>query len=300
MLNIGRLGEGESPTSQETTDVSRKLNMMVKQWMAKQDFAPGLKVWTRRRGTLFLSTTAYKYALGTTGTNWTIAPQTTMLSSQANSAATSLQVTSNANMNVGDYIGIQLTSGILQWTTVSSLGTGTVTIPSPGLSGTAAIGNYVYSYTNKAQRPELIESAVLRDNQQNDTPLNIMDQSQYDLLPTKTQSTNISDPTSVYYEAQLMNGQLYTDCGGAQDVSKQIIITYLEPIQDFNNPLDTPEYPQQWYMALCWGLTKQIAPMFNLPFTSDMKELHNEAIAMAREAYPETSSMYFQSGSDRP
>ena len=41
MLNIGKLGEAETPTAQEVTDCARKLNMLVKQWMARQDFAPG-------------------------------------------------------------------------------------------------------------------------------------------------------------------------------------------------------------------------------------------------------------------
>ena len=300
MLNIGKLGEAESPTAQEITDCARKLNMIVKQWMAKQDFAPGLKSWTRRRGTLFLSTTAYQYALGASGTNWTTAPQSTTLTSVAAQSATALTVSSNANINSGDYIGIQLNTGVLQWTTVASKTGGATVNLAAGLSASASTGNFVYSYTTKAQRPELIEAAILRDNQQNDTPLQIMDQAQYDLLPSKTQSTNISDPTAVYYEPQLTNGQLYTDCGGAQDVSKQIILTYLEPTQDFNNPTDTPEYPQQWFRALSWELTKEIGPMFNLPFTADMKELRDEAIAMARESYSETSSMYFQSGSDRP
>lgn len=52
MLNIGQLQDIEVPTAQELTDCSMFLNMMVKQWMGKADFAPGLKTWTRRHGHL--------------------------------------------------------------------------------------------------------------------------------------------------------------------------------------------------------------------------------------------------------
>src|SRR5271169_4104856 len=71
MLNIGKLGEAESPSAQEYTDCLRKLNMLAKQWMAKQDFAPGLKMWKRRHGDLFLSSTTGQYNLGFTGDHWT-------------------------------------------------------------------------------------------------------------------------------------------------------------------------------------------------------------------------------------
>src|SRR5450755_2172900 len=70
MLNCGAIGESETPTAQEYNDCGRKLNMMVKQWMGKQDFAPGLKMWTRDRGDLFLSYSQYQYQLGPTGDNF--------------------------------------------------------------------------------------------------------------------------------------------------------------------------------------------------------------------------------------
>src|SRR5450631_2979263 len=64
MLNCGAIGEGEVPTASEFRDCLRKLNMLAKQWMGTFDFAPGLKMWTRQRGNLFLSSTKHKYGLG--------------------------------------------------------------------------------------------------------------------------------------------------------------------------------------------------------------------------------------------
>src|SRR5262252_6133202 len=72
MLNIGAIGESETPTAQEYNDCLRKLNMLVKQWMGKQDFAPGLKMWTRQRADLFLGYSQYQYRLGPTGDHWAV------------------------------------------------------------------------------------------------------------------------------------------------------------------------------------------------------------------------------------
>lgn len=307
MLNIGRLGQTETPTSQETTDISRKLNMMVKQWQGRQDFAPGLKMWTRQRGDLFISQTQYQYGLGPTGDQWAggVATSTTLnyqmdqLTSAAAAAATTLYVNTISNYTANDYLVIQLDSGDIFTTTVQTVGSTFITIPT-AMPSSAGGNNYLFNYTTKAQRPLEIVTALLRDVNSNDIPMNKMTLETYEALPNKTSPTFLSDPQAFYYEAQLTNGQLYLDVGGAQDVTKVVHIVYLQEVMDFDNPLDNPEYPQEWYMALAWGLTKQIAPMFNVPFTPDMDKNYMEAVAMARQSNPETTEFYFQVNSANP
>jgi hypothetical protein len=298
MLNCGKLGESETPTAQEVTDCARKLNMMVKQWMGRLDFAPGLKIWTRRTGELFLDQTKNQYNLGPSGDNWTTSPNSRQTTAAASLGASSITVSNIANATNGDFIGIQLSTGNLQWTTINGAPSGSTINLAATLTASVASGAYVYNYTTKAQRPLEIETAYLRDNFNSDTPLKTITKQDYDLLPSKQQIGYLTDPTLVYYEAQLTNGILYTDVTGAFDVTKRIRIGFLEPIQDFNNPLDNPEYPQEWFMALCWGLTKQIAPMFNVPFTKDMEENLIGAVSSARESYPQISSLFFQPGTD--
>jgi hypothetical protein len=331
MLNIGAIGEGEVATAQEYTDCLRKLNMIVKQWMGKQDFAPGLKMWTRQRGDLFLGWMKYQYQLGPTGDNWAGAltsgalGQTfsqTQLSQTANMGDTQIfvygQNTGASGINVGDQIGIQyaptlITStgntvpsgGIdLYWTTVTSVsvsGANTYLVAINGvLTGTAAQGGYVFNYTSKQQRPLHIETVVLRDVNDNDIPLTRMTLEDYEQLSTKTMNTSQSDPTAFYYETQLGNGQFYIDVGGAQDVTKTLHIVFLRTVQDFDNPGDNPEYPQQWYRALCWGLSREITGMFDAVWTGEMTSNYLEAMAMAREADSEVTSFYFQTRAGSP
>ena len=317
MLNVGAIGESEVATAQEYTDCVRKLNMMVKQWMGKQDMAPGLKMWTRQRGDLFLGFTKYLYNLGPSGDNW--AGGVAALPAPANygvdqliaacTAGTAVLTTgvgSTSNFTAGDYIGVQMSTGDLFWSTILSInaGSGTVTM-NTNITATAGIGAYIFNYTTKAQRPLAILTCLLRDTTNNDTPLNPMTLEDYEMLPTKTMTTYQSDPAAYYYESQIGttttgSGQLYLDVGGAQDVTKSLHIVYLRPVMDLVNPGDNPEYPQQWYRPLCWGLAREIAGMFDAVWTPEMQQNYMEACAMAREADSDTTTFYFQRDAGSP
>ena len=312
MLNIGKLDAYGQIDPVENTDICRKLNMMVKQWMGRYDFAPGLKVWTRQRGELFLSSTTGQYDLGPTSNRWAGGVSSSMaikgqpflsnLLTQVTPASTSTLNVGSANVadyTLGDYLCIQLDTGDTFCTNVASIGASSVTTVTP-LPSQASGGNVVYNWSTPAQRPLEIVTILLRDSNNNDTPLNVMTIQEYEALPTKVATNYTADPTSIYYEAQLGNGQLYTDCAGAQDVTKHIHVVYLQPIMDFNNPLDTPEYPAEWFSALAWGLSKQICPMFNAPWTALMENNYQEAIAYAKEANPDTTAVYFLPNADLP
>jgi len=315
MLNIGKVGEGTVITAGETADCARKLNMLVKQWMGKQDFAPGLKMWTRQRADLFLSSTQYVYELGPTGDNWVQANANgtpgyvqTNLTANLITNEVSVLVAEVSGIAPGYFLVIQLDSGDIYSTTVqtsmTTSGPGILTIPLPGMPSGASMGNYVWCYPVKAQRPlEILPTnatVILRDINANDTPMTIMTLQDYENLPTKTMPQYQTDPSAVYYESQLNNGYLFIDCSGAQDVTKHLHIVSLRPVMDINNPLDVPEYPQQWFRALCWGLSKEIAPMFNAVWTKEMDDNRRDSLAMAQEADAETTSMYFQPGDANP
>lgn len=296
MKVIGKLGEAEVPTPEELNDCAKLLNMMVKQWMGKQDFANGLKMWTRTRGDLFLSSTKYQYSLGPTGDNWTNSYVQSTVSASASAGATSLTVASSTGMAINDTLVIQSATGDTQTVTISNIAGNVLTISA--LSANVNANAYVWDYTAKAQRPIQIVTAILRDINNSDTPLNFMTVEEYEALPTKTQSGNQSLPSGIYYETSLPNGTLYIDCGGLQDVTYHMHIVYLRPVQDLVNPGDALDYPQQWYLALVYGLAKIIAPMFNAPWTKEMEDNFLSALASAREADPDRSAMYFAPNSD--
>ena len=296
MLTIGKLDAEESPLAQDTTDCATVLNMMVKQWQAKADYAPGLKTWTRRRGYLFLNNGTGQYTVGPSGTGWTNAPLLTTTTASAVGGATVVAVPAGLTLAAGYYIGVALDSGALFWTTIVSY-IGTAVTLTDALPSVASATAQVFAYQTVGTQPVVIETASLRDNTLNDVPLNIIrDVQTYDMLPQKANPQNMSDPTAIYYEFQLGDSNLFTDVGAAQDVTKYIVMTYLEAIQDFNNPLDTPEYPQEWFLPLCLGLGKLIAPIYNSVWTPLMQDNYTTALAIAQHKDPEIRSDYFQCG----
>lgn len=323
MLNIGAIGESEVPTAQEFTDCQRKANMLVKQWMGKQDFAPGLKMWTRQRGDLFISSTQGVYQLGPTGDNWAggcaalpnqnYGADQLIAVTNSGSAVLSVGVGSTGNYTVGDFIVVQVSTGDIFSSTIASIsaGTGTVTMSTVLPTGvTAANSANIWNYTIKGQRPLAVLTAVLRDSNSNDIPLNVMTLEDYEYLPTKAMPTYLGDPTAWYYESQIGSdqytpvisggGRFYTDVGGAQDVTKHIHCVYLRPIMDLVNPGDNFEFPQQWYRPICWGLSREICAMFDAEWTKDMDQNLSEALGMARQADPETTSLYFNPFDEQP
>jgi hypothetical protein len=297
MLNIGKLDDNEVPNAQQTTDAATALNMLVKQWQGKTDFAPGLKMWTRRRGYLFLSNTTGQYTVGPGGTGWTTAPLFTATTAAAAANATTLQLPTGTGIAATYNIGIVLTSGAIFWTTVVSM-IGTTCTLTAGITTAASIGAQVYAYASAGTQPVQIETVLLRDNTLNDVPLRVMTTQDYDYLPQKANPQNVSDPGAIYYEFQLTNGILRTDVGASQDLTKYLVMTYMEAIQDFNSALDTPEYPQEWFLALCWGLAKQIAPQYNSPWTPLMQDNYTTALRIAQQKDPERVTMFFQPGED--
>jgi hypothetical protein len=320
MLNVGALGEGEVATAQEVTDCALKLNMMVKQWMGTQDFAPGLKMWTRQRGTLFLSTTKNKYILGGSNSdNWagglatgTGTYATNQVSTQAGGGSLSLTFANQTSITTGDYLVMQVSSGDIFSTTATTVSSTIVGLAAAIPNNVNVNSNaYVWNYSVRAQRPLQLDfrtaTIVLRDINNNDTPLNFMTLQEYEALPNKAMPTFVSDPTACYYESQFGSGlyQPVITGGGAlyldafpQDITKKLHAVYMRPVMDMNNPSDNPEYPQQWYRALTWGLSKEIAPMFDAEWTRDMEETFGASLSMAREQDSETSNMYFLPGRD--
>jgi hypothetical protein len=311
LLNLGVLEESEIPTAQETTDCARKLSMIAKQLAGTMDKAPGFKMWQRERGDLFLSTTQFAYDLGSSGaatsakwagkTTGIAEPNTynqTTLLTGALQGATSIQVTSIANINNGDFIGVMGASDI-QWTTVNGVPSGT-TVPIAPLPGAVSGSATVWNYTTPAQRPVEIVTALLRDSNSTDTSLTRMTVEVYEALPTKVATGYLADPTAFYYEPRLTNnaGRLYIDCAGAQDPTKRIHLVYLRQVQDFNNPGDNPDFPQEWFNHLSWALSLACHSMFDVDWTQGMQMAFANATSPAREQSPSTTQAYFQPDDD--
>lgn len=289
---IGVKGVDQTPTANDIATCSRTLNLLVKQWQSNTDFAPGLKAWSRKRATLLLQKDQYEYSLGPSGDNWTSSYVRTTLTDDEATSSVSISVNSTSGISGGDYVGVELDSGEIHWTTVNGApGGGVVTLTS-GLSSNATEGNYLWAYTAKARRPIRMLTAALRDRNNNDTPLKFMSLEEYESLPKKGQP---GDPGRLFYEPTLSTGTVYLDVSPS-DTTKVIRVVYLAAIEDFDAINDTPDYPQEWFKALCWGLARDIWPKFwtSKKWPDDYERRYIETLAIARQSNPENSTLFFE------
>ena len=319
---LGKLADQDTLTTSEYSDCLFFLNSMVKQWIANNDYAPGIKMWTRQRGYCFLNSQTGIYSLGSIAGSglsyWTNNFSYTNSGGHNNTNATTINVgtTTAANNNmqpninaqtsalaIGQYVGIELDNGQLYWTTISTVPTSTtITIPTGIPSSSNNVGNVIYAFTTIATPPQVIENAVLRDAQGNDTPIESLTLSEYMSLPSKQAPFYVGDPIGYYYEPHLVGnsgqgyGLLHTDVGGAQDVSKYIVLSYISEIQDFVNPTDEMYFPKEWGLALIYGLANVICPMFNATWTEQMEQNFNSTMRIARNAHNKRTTMGFNPG----
>lgn len=296
--NLGVLAEGGTVSSAQTTQMARKLNMIVKQWMGMSDFAPGLKMWSRKTAYLFLQKNQGAYTLGPTTTatgdtnKWASSYVTTTIASAEAAGQTTLSLTSSSGISDTDRIGILLDSGSLQWTTVSGAPSGNDVTVAAALTGAAAAGNRVFAYStsNQGRRPLAILTAVRRTTDSVDIPMDSMLLEEYEAIGNKT---NDGTPSRYYYEDTLTDGNLYLDYQPS-DATNVLRIRYLSAIEDFDGSTDTPDYPQEWYRPLCAQLTIDGAPAYGVAVTNEMKMIRDESLAIARNANPENVNVIFQ------
>ena len=289
---IGVLAAGDSVPSADQTSCLRTLNMMVKQWSGNFDFAPGLKAFSRKRGYVFLQKNQGSYSLGPSGDNASLTYVTTTMRVNAATSATTLEITSSTGMTAADKIGIELDSGSIYWTTISSVTDSDTIVISAGLTSAAAAGNRIFTYTTKLIRPLYIENCVLRDTSGTDEPLTEMTKDYYENIAVK--GTDAS-PTYYFYENSLTNGTLYLDVE-PNDVTKVLRLTFMAPAEDYDLITNDVAFPQEWYLPLSLGLGKLVAPKFEQPWTETQESNLGSALMMARASYAEETDIYFQPG----
>lgn len=291
LRSIGVLGRGRALSGDDVSTGLEALNMLVKQWQGKADFAPGLKVWARKRVTLFLQDGEYEYDLGPSGDHATASYTETAMRVAASANATTMEVDSTTGMTAGDYIGIVLDSGSIHWTTIDSVTDADTVELTTGVTGAAAIDNKVYFYTTKIQRPLEILTLNLRDSNGIDIPL--------ERMRTLEEYEGIADkdvaalPTRYFYETALTNGVLRFDTA-PDDVSYLAKLVVLRPIDDFDTQTDDADYPQHWYRALKFALALDLAPEYGKEPGANLLRRAAEALAIAQNVDPEVSDEFFE------
>ena len=299
--------EGESPTAAQLAKALVSLNMLVKQHQGLEFGAPGQKVHSRQRVNLFMAVGQQTYLIGPGSSDARAAVaigrttidvaeasgQTTL--SVAETTDTTTDPTSSKAMATSDIIGVELDDGTIHWSTISSISAGDTVTIADATSDTAAVGNYVWWFTARAQRFPHIESAVIRDENRNDVPLTIYrTQAEYDEgVPSKYQDGR---PTCILVEPLLTQTRVTLDAQPT-DITDTIVLTVLYPAEDYDasEGSDTLAFPQEAYRFFSWELAFDLSAWAG-HWTQQMEMNRQEARSLYLNLNPEVSNAYYQPG----
>ncbi len=128
-----------------------------------------------------------------------------------------------------------------------------------------------------------------------DVPMRGITRDEYNRLGNKT--------TSIQYYHEVQRDQsvvhLFPVPTSTEVGVNSVIITYHSPFEDFDASTDAPDFPQEWYDAVTYGLATRLAPEYGMPLT-ERKALWNEMTLIKKDAMDgglEEGSLYF--GVDR-
>ena len=238
---IGMKDTNESMSAELAAQGLATLERMIKLWEAE-----GIGLWTIAEIALFQSDEGYTYNIYSSGTNCSVTWVKTELSAASAASDTTLTVDSITGVTDGDYIGIELDDGTLEWTTVNGTPASSVITITTGITSAAAVDNHVYTYTTKCPRPIEVTEARIHHSDGTDTPLAIISREEYMTLTDKT-STGVAN--QIYFDSQLsyVTANIWPAC---DDVKDYIKMSVKLSIMDMDAVGNNPEFPQEWYEAL--------------------------------------------------
>jgi len=150
--------------------------------------------------------------------------------------------------------------------------------------------------TVNVPKPLKIIQAFLRNTSSNiDIPVRIITREEYNRLGNKSST---GQPIQIFYEPGLTNGTLYVfpTPDSTAITNTTLIIVYQRPFEDFVASSDNPDFPQEWYNAVKFGLAHLLAPEYGLPIQErqDLAARARETRATALSFGTEEGSFYFQ------
>lgn len=304
--NLGVIEAGGTVASADSTMLLTRLQDIVKQYSGRADGSPGLKIHTRQRVTLFLAEGQQTYLIGPASTDaraTTRYGRTTIDAAEA-AGQTVISVTATTDTTTepgtsitataSDIIGIEQNDGTIFWSTVSSISAGDTITIGTGLDVAAAVGNYVWYFTNRAQRLIAVESAVLRDENRNDTPLRIYTEAkEYDLGVSDKYADG--DPTAILVEPLRIATRITLN-SQPTDVTKTIVLTGWYPGEDMDAAANDLAFPQESFRFFVWELAFEVCDGYGIAWTQSMEKKRQEARATYLNLNPETVNLCFHSG----
>jgi hypothetical protein len=253
LRTLGVIGVGESPITEDYTNCSQALNIMIKSWVKK-----GFPLWVYQTIVIPQYGSLGTYPLGPTGGNIYSVTITDGGTGYPDSGTVTFTGGTTGTSAAGTYTA---SSGVIQSVTMTVNGDTYLTAPavsfSGGGSGAAGTAN-IAGLT--IPRPLRIMYAYVRNPSNFDTPLNIISETDFDTFGNKF-SEGVTN--QIYYNNQLVNGVLKTYNIMADD-GWTIYAIVQRMFEDMTTSTDDFDFPQEWYQALKWGLCAELSDEYGV------------------------------------
>lgn len=273
-------GDGESVGGTLNKKVYRAMNLFLKQMETD-----GGHLWTQTEGTLFLQKGQAEYDFATAKVTNTYYETITTAASSSGSAVVS--VTDADNMTVADEMGVLLTDGSIQWSTIASISSLEITMDDVLTQDTLA-GGKVYNFNDALDSVSRIIDVRRKEETNYEIPINFDSRDNYMDLPNKSET---GMPIQAYYSRQRVNGIMYV-WPAAIDAKSVLNFTYerqLDIVENTTQELDIPNY---WFNAFIWGVAKMlitrigVSPALAAEIRANADIYMNEALSYDNPVYP--------------
>lgn len=273
-------GLGQPVNAEDTAFATRELNRMIKHYENQ-----GMHIWKRSEGYLIPTPNQNTYTLGSGSTDHIcVSYKQYQVVNAATAGAFTLTLTFVTGIVVGDSFGVVQSDGSIFWSTVASINTGAFQVTlNNAITQNVSVGAYIWDYTTSVNKPLEILSVRRRNVSSSiDTQIDMLAYRDYMALPNKS-TTSSSPAVNAMFQRNENNSLIYLWPQPA-DNSYIYPFTYIDSLQDLNNPSDNPDVPQEWYDVLTYGLAVRIAPVYGKMGDQAYKDLKQLADQMLGEA----------------
>ena len=259
-------------------------------WMLKFWQGRNIGIWLIDDLTIFLAPSTQSYNIYASGAHATTSFVKTEIATAGSATDLTIDVDSITGMTDGDYIGIELDDGTLQWTTINGVPAGTTVTITAALTDDVSVDSHVYTYTTRAQK--FLDLVDVQFHQADDTeyPINEISREEYKSL---SQKSSTGSCTQVYTDFRIDRVKVNV-WPTADSVKTYINMSVRRRIDDLDSLANTIAVPPEWMLPLSTNLAYWIAPKFGVELNKIgvIKTLADETLKTIMGFDQEDTSMF--------
>ena len=226
--------------------------------------ADQIHMWSETEATIPLNRGQRSYTFGTDHAFTSYQYKT---ASAAILGATTLNIGSNSGVLVGDSIGVELSTGVRQWLTVTALnGLDSVDL-SGALSASVSDGATVYAYTTAIDQPVRILSVRYADGE------NLSELQTWHI--SRDEYYNITDKSDVgnvnqWYFSRQLGATVLNVWPTADNCRRLLRFTFIKPQEIPTDQADQIAVPVEWYNGLKFQLAADLGVTYAIDSNKQM------------------------------